>query len=223
MAADINAARLKALARTAKKQDVLHMLRVCAADMAALPYSAVHAAGAIAASTSAATHRNAGSVNNSSSDDGSGNIHDDTNTSKNTSTTNAKLLDAQAVAGMRFDAVLADVPCTGSGVLAKRADLRWRRTKQQLKDLLVLQQRILDSVAPLVKPGGVLVYSTCSILALENEQQVDAFLQRHPDFEVAPVPEGVPGSVVNARGFMATFATEHGTDGAFAARLVRKE
>ena len=182
VAADINAARVKALARMAHRQDMLGMLRLCVGDMASI--EAVPGA------------------------------HGDPRQAPQKCHTSD-------MATMRFDAVLVDVPCSGSGVLAKRADLRWRRTPEQLAELLSLQARLMDAMASLVLPGGVMVYSTCSVLAQENEEQVDAFLGRHPEFSVAAPPAGVPAEVLTNRGFMATLPFKHGTDGAFAARLVR--
>ncbi|EFJ42911.1 hypothetical protein VOLCADRAFT_42105, partial [Volvox carteri f. nagariensis] len=134
----------------------------------------------------------------------------------------------------QYDKVLLDAPCTGTGVLAKRADLRWRRTPEQLYELVALQQELLEAAACLVAPGGVLVYSTCDIEEEEDQERVRTFLERHPEFEVEPaaaaaVPSGrrgfgaswVPPSVVTAEGFMATLPHVHDTDGAFAARLRR--
>ncbi|PNH12092.1 Ribosomal RNA small subunit methyltransferase B [Tetrabaena socialis] len=86
-----------------------------------------------------------------------------------------------------YDKVLLDAPCTGTGVLAKRADLRWRRTTEQLWTLVALQDGLLEAAAGLVAPGGVLVYSTYGILTIEVEEdqwRVLAFLDRHPEFNV---------------------------------------
>ncbi|GFR41255.1 hypothetical protein Agub_g1930 [Astrephomene gubernaculifera] len=85
-----------------------------------------------------------------------------------------------------YDKVLLDAPCTGTGVLSKRADLRWRRTPEHLEQLAALQGELLRAAAQLVAPGGVLVYSTCSIEEEENQLQVRSFLERHPEFELEP-------------------------------------
>ncbi|GLC35804.1 hypothetical protein PLESTB_000496000 [Pleodorina starrii] len=139
-----------------------------------------------------------------------------------------------------YDKVLLDAPCTGTGVLAKRADLRWRRTPEQLQELTALQDELLDAAASLVAPGGVMVYSTCSIEEEEDQQRVRAFLERHPDFELesatgppqataaatrggpSPGRPWVPPAVVSPEGFVATLPHVHDTDGAFAARLRRR-
>lgn len=106
-----------------------------------------------------------------------------------------------------FDGALLDVPCTNTGVLRRRPDARWRFTDERLRDAAAQQARILDAAAPYVRPGGRLVYSTCSLEPEENGDQVRAWLARHPDFrldrETSLVP---PGSR---------------TDGAYAARLLR--
>src|SRR5699024_7690335 len=77
------------------------------------------------------------------------------------------------------DGVLLDAPCTGTGVLSKRADLRWRRGEDGLQYAVDLQKRLLDSAAKMVKKGGRLVYSTCSLEEEENMEQVMKFLDRH--------------------------------------------
>ncbi|BDA44184.1 Ribosomal RNA small subunit methyltransferase B [Coccomyxa sp. Obi] len=123
-----------------------------------------------------------------------------------------------------FDRVLLDVPCSGLGVLAKRADLRWRRQQADILSNALLQDALLDAAAQLVKPGGLLVYSTCSIEPEENDGRVEAFLSRHHNFRSEPAPSGtLPQEVLDKSGFMATFPHMHGIDGAFGARLRRCE
>lgn len=120
----------------------------------------------------------------------------------------------------RFDRVLLDAPCSGTGVLAKRADLRWNRTPEDLDALAALQDQLLDAAARLVEPGGLLVYSTCSIETVENEDRVRAFLHRHPDYAQEPVGKRVPEAMRDGDVYRA-LPHVHGTDGAFAARLRR--
>ena len=107
----------------------------------------------------------------------------------------------------QFSKILVDAPCSNTGVLRRRPDARWNWSVEKLEALVKLQAEILDQVAPLVPAGGELVYSTCSVEAEENQGQVEAFLTRHPEFELAATAESIP------------FASGH--DGAFAARLVR--
>ena len=106
-----------------------------------------------------------------------------------------------------FHKVLVDAPCSNTGVLRRRPDARWNWNEEKLAALVKLQADILGACASRVAPGGVLVYSTCSNEPEENEEQVTAFLARHPDFSLAESRESIP--------------FESGTDGAFAARLTR--
>ncbi|KAI5605057.1 hypothetical protein POPTR_001G368500v4 [Populus trichocarpa] len=122
---------------------------------------------------------------------------------------------------LKSDKVLLDAPCSGLGVLSKRADLRWNRRLEDLEELKKLQEELLDAASILVKPGGVLVYSTCSIDPEENEERVDAFLLRHPEFRIDPVDRYVPPDFVTKRGFYSSDPVKHSMDGAFAARLIR--
>ena len=78
-----------------------------------------------------------------------------------------------------FDMVLCDAPCSGSGAWRRSPDAKWRFTPQDLRDLTQVQDGILDAAAPLVAPGGVLAYATCSLIAAENHRRVAAFLDRH--------------------------------------------
>ena len=123
--------------------------------------------------------------------------------------------------GEGFDRVLLDAPCSGTGVLAKRADLRWRRSPEALGELAALQDRLLDAAARHVRPGGLLVYSTCSLEREENEDRVTAFLARHAGFAAEPVGALVPPSFRTPAGHYQALPHVHGTDGAFAARLRR--
>ncbi|MDN5844373.1 MAG: 16S rRNA (cytosine(967)-C(5))-methyltransferase RsmB [Alcaligenaceae bacterium] len=90
--------------------------------------------------------------------------------------------------GRPYDAILADVPCTASGVVRRHPDIRWLRRQGDLRKTAALQARILASLWPLLRPGGHLLYVTCSVFRIEGEQQVDAFLARHPDALRLPAP-----------------------------------
>jgi len=129
--------------------------------------------------------------------------------------------DATAFKGEKYDRVLADVPCSATGLLRKQPDLRWRRKSHHIGLQHALQHEILDHAAELVKPGGVLVYSTCSILPSENIDIVQAFLKTHPDFLREDARGFLPESVVGEHGDLETFTHIHETDGAYAARLRR--
>ncbi|KAL5737911.1 hypothetical protein ACOSP7_030672 [Xanthoceras sorbifolium] len=121
---------------------------------------------------------------------------------------------------MKYDKVLLDAPCSGLGVLSKRADLRWNRRLEDLEQLKNLQDDLLDAASLLVKPGGVLIYSTCSIDPEENEERVDTFLLRHPEFSIDPADRFVPSDFITKRGFYSSDPVKHSLDGAFAARLI---
>lgn len=119
------------------------------------------------------------------------------------------------------DRVLVDAPCSGLGVLARRADLRWQRQPEDVPALTALQDDLLDAATTHVRPGGLLVYSTCTLAPEENEERVAAFLDRHAGFRLEPAPAHLPRAVVTARGTLATLPHRHGIDGAFGARLRR--
>ena len=120
------------------------------------------------------------------------------------------------------DRVLLDAPCSGLGVLAKRADLRWNRTSEEIGELVHLQDELLDAAARLVRPGGLLVYSTCTIEPEENAQRVEAFLERQADFALERADDFVPDAMVTPEGYYATLPHRHHVDGAFGARLRKR-
>ena len=91
-----------------------------------------------------------------------------------------------------MDTVLLDAPCTGLGFMAQKPDIKLRATEESKAELITLQRRLLDTVSSYVRPGGVLVYSTCSILKDENERQASAFLDRHPEFAETELPASIP-------------------------------
>jgi len=148
--------------------------------------------------------------------------------------------EAQPGAVAPADAVLVDAPCTGTGTLGRRIDSRWKfdvhsreRIREDIEELERIhprqifarqtsrQLRLLHTAAKLVKPGGRIVYSTCSLEPEENEYVVRRFLERRRDFEVDDASKFVPGMFVEG-GFVTVLPQRHGIDGAFAARLVRK-
>lgn len=116
-----------------------------------------------------------------------------------------------------FDRVLADVPCSGYGVLAKKPDIRYKDFASAA-GLLPVQAAILESAAKCVRSGGVLVYSTCTLLPAENGEQVEAFLGRHPEFSLQPFAVGP----LESDGMLTLTPDTHGTDGFFVAKLCKK-
>jgi 16S rRNA (cytosine967-C5)-methyltransferase len=119
----------------------------------------------------------------------------------------------------RFDRVLVDAPCTGTGTLRRNPDLKWRQNEAALASLSARQSAILSAAARLVKPGGRLVYATCSVLPEENDAVVDAFLTRHPEFaeEDCQALLDAQGVQIDCGKRLRLSTHRHGTDGFFAA------
>ena len=128
------------------------------------------------------------------------------------------------------DRVLVDAPCTGTGPWRRNPDGRWTLKPEDLAELVPKQAAILDAASRLVKPGGGLIYATCSVLPAENERQIEAFLQGHPEFKAVPVLDlwqdvigTEPPSQIAESPYLRLSPLKHGTDGFFAAALVREE
>ena len=129
--------------------------------------------------------------------------------------------DARRPAIREVDAVLIDAPCTGTGTFRRHPDARWRLRTSDLAVMAALQREILRSASSIVKPGGLLVYSTCSLETEENDTQVERFLTEHKNWRLDPPADGaVPATALDA-GRLRVLPQRHGTDGAFAARLRR--
>src|SRR6201996_6838584 len=124
----------------------------------------------------------------------------------------------------KIDRVLVDAPCSGLGTLRRNPDLKWRQTPNTLVELAPKQASILANAARLVKPGGRLVYATCSILKVENEDIVTAFLEAHPDFALVPASQVLADQKIelDTGDYLALWPHIHATDGFFAAVLQRK-
>ena len=122
-----------------------------------------------------------------------------------------------------MDAVLLDAPCSGTGDLADKPDLKLRLRPENVEELIRTQAQLLDAVCGYVREGGVLVYATCSVLKDENERQVSAFLSRHPDFELCPLPETIPERFRQWEGTgLQLLPQRDGVGGFYLARLRRK-
>ena len=118
------------------------------------------------------------------------------------------------------EVVLVDAPCLGTGTFARNPDARWRVTPEGLGSLEHLQSQLLERTASVVPPGGLLIYSTCSLELEENGAQVKRFLAGHPDFHREPT-DAVPPDLLSPQGDLMVLPQQHGMDGAFAARLRR--
>ncbi len=120
---------------------------------------------------------------------------------------------------MPFDRVLVDAPCSGFGVLGRRADARWRKGPDVLAEMPAVQLELLAAAAGRVVPGGTLVYSVCSFEPEETDEVIARFLSDHPGFKLESVAGSVAETVVTPEGFMRVLPHVHGCDGAFAARM----
>ena len=133
--------------------------------------------------------------------------------------------DAEKHRDRAYDRVLVDAPCSGLGVLRRHPDGRWTKTEESIIERANLQAKILRNCARLVKPGGVLVYATCTTEPEENEGVVGDFLAKHPAFTLDDPRPGLPAAAAGLIGgdlFFRTFPKELTMDGFFAARMVRR-
>jgi len=124
-----------------------------------------------------------------------------------------------------FDIVLVDAPCSGLGTIRRDPDIKWRRRETDLPELAGRQLQMLDRTAHVLKPGGHLIYSTCSSEPDENEEVVSRFLSSHPGFGVDPprafLEDPVLAATLDGSGFLQTLPSAHGLEAFFAARLVK--
>jgi len=127
--------------------------------------------------------------------------------------------DARKLETAPADRILVDAPCSGLGTLRKKPDIKWKREIGDIEQLAHLQASILDNAAKLLKPGGVLVYSTCTTEPEENQEQVASFLRRHDGFSVEDAGGYVNRAVVSPEGYIETWPHRHHIDGSFAVRL----
>ena len=133
------------------------------------------------------------------------------------------LADGRAVPfAQPFDGVLLDAPCTGLGVLRRRADARWRKEESDIARMAALQSTLLDRAGGLTRPGGVLVYSVCSLEPEETDRVVASFLERTPAFRMEDARPHLPSGFASQEPVLRATPHRHGTDGVFAARLRRR-
>lgn len=124
----------------------------------------------------------------------------------------------------KVDRVLVDAPCSGLGTLRRNPDLKWRQNEMAIAEMNAKQAAILAAAATLLKPGGRLVYATCSLLAAENENIVADFLATHPDFVLVPAAEALSRQGLDCAGeTLNLLPHRHGTDGFFAALFERQK
>lgn len=119
-------------------------------------------------------------------------------------------------------AVLVDAPCSATGTMRRHPDARWRLNPTVFERLAARQTRLLAAAASLVRPGGLLVYATCSLESEENERVVQRFLTEHPEFARTPPTEPrLPAELLTSAGDFQSLPQRHGIDGAYAARFIR--
>lgn len=127
-----------------------------------------------------------------------------------------------------FDRILLDVPCSGLGVIRRKPDLKWAKTEKDIINLTTVQLEILEAVSPLLKPGGVLVYSTCTMAKEENEELIMEFVNNHPEFYLDEkmqdyLPRVVNDKIDTSSGMLQILPQHFHTDGFFISRILRKE
>jgi len=138
----------------------------------------------------------------------------------------AQALDARKIstkfAAETFDKILVDAPCSGLGLMRRKPEIKYSRQPADLINLQKIQIALLNAVAPTLKVGGQLTYSTCTIVPEENQQVITAFLAQHPEFTVVPVPLELPLTQNQATPFVQIYPDDYQTDGFFIACLQRK-
>ena len=120
-----------------------------------------------------------------------------------------------------FDRVLIDAPCTGFGTLTKKPDIKWKKDIGDLRKITEVQYTLLEKGASLVKPGGSVVYSTCTIEPEENYEIVEKFLAKHDNYQLDPADKYLPKDVVADNGCVQTYPHINQMDGAFSAKIIR--
>jgi len=121
-----------------------------------------------------------------------------------------------------FDRVIADVPCSGLGTLTKKPDIKWKRYLSDIRKLNVTQIKLLEKGASLVKPGGIIVYSTCTTEPEENIEIVNKFLSSHVNYELVNLSNTFDPEVIDENGCVQTITSKNKMDGAFVAKILRK-
>ena len=131
-------------------------------------------------------------------------------------------MDAEEFSESDFDAVLADVPCSGFGTLTKKPDIKWKKDFGDIRKLNFIQQNLLKKASELVKKGGTVVYSTCTIEPEENIGIVNNFLSNNGNFELVNLANEFDSELIDENGCIQTLPHKHNIDGAFVAKLIRK-
>ena len=130
-----------------------------------------------------------------------------------------KRMDASTDNYPMADKILIDAPCTGTGVIARKPDIKWRRNSSDIDKFTLLQKKIINNVSRFLKKGGVIVYATCSLEDQENWNVVRSFLKFNPDFKLESVERKIPEQWLNSNKCLETFPPRDNVDGMFAAKI----
>ena len=130
-----------------------------------------------------------------------------------------KRMDASTDNYPMADKILIDAPCTGTGVIARKPDIKWRRNSSDIEKFTLLQKKIINNVSRFLKKGGVIVYATCSLEDQENWNVVRSFLKFNPDFKLESVERKIPEQWLNSNKCLETFPPRDNVDGMFAAKI----
>ncbi|MBN1466539.1 16S rRNA (cytosine(967)-C(5))-methyltransferase RsmB [candidate division KSB1 bacterium] len=138
------------------------------------------------------------------------------------SSVHAIVADAGHFPMQRADVVLLDAPCSGLGAIRKKPDVRWKKSAREVRELADLQRRLINRASELVKPGGVLVYSTCTVLPEENEMIIDEFVGNNRRFQIVNAhTSNIADEFITDQGFIRTWPHKNRMDGSFAAKMIK--
>ena len=123
-----------------------------------------------------------------------------------------------------YDIIYLDVPCSGLGIMRRKPEIKYTKKFRDIQALAQIQAQFLNHFAPYVKPGGKLIYSTCTLSYEENEKNVEQFIKAHPQFEIDPIqPTEVPSDIIERPGWVRIWPDQYQTDGFFICRMKRCE
>lgn len=123
-----------------------------------------------------------------------------------------------------YDIIYLDAPCSGLGLMRRKPEIKYEKTRRDIIQLSKIQENLLDHMATLLKPGGTLVYSTCTLTQLENETVLTRFLEKHKEFSIDPIKATeVPGDILTSQGFVRIWPHQYHTDGFFIGRLTKSQ
>lgn len=123
-----------------------------------------------------------------------------------------------------YDIIYIDAPCSGLGLMRRKPDIKYNKALSDIEALTQIQDEILDRASQLLKPGGCLVYSTCTVVRAENEERIQTFIERHPEFQLDAIDKTeVPEAILTAEGYVRVWPNQYHSDGFFISRLYKNE